>query len=188
MLVYNPLTNGAGWVAMRGIPSLLTEVESWSASDLGNFYPIPCTVPAGLTPHGEPRVKYTQTGAQASKPPVRDFDINWDTDDAQDWSQTPSPVVIIDEPKQGATEGTPSMWQNRRLVPECVLEASMEPHQEDAPEKVEKEEKETQKDENTPSGEPSTPIAEDDVLILHAGWRIYNDYFPNIHIPYLNWS
>ena len=54
MLVYNPQMNGVGWVAMRGIPSLLTEVESRLASDLGNFYPILCTVPAGLTPHGEP--------------------------------------------------------------------------------------------------------------------------------------
>ena len=53
MLVYDPQTNGTGWVAMRGIPSSLTEVESWSASDLGNFYPIPCTAQAGLTPHGE---------------------------------------------------------------------------------------------------------------------------------------
>ena len=37
MLVYDPQTNGAGWVAMRGIPSSLTEVELRSASDLGNF-------------------------------------------------------------------------------------------------------------------------------------------------------
>ena len=84
---------------------------------------------------------------------MRDFDIDWDTDDTQDQSQTPSPVTIVDEPTQGATEGTSSMWQNRRLVPECVLEAGMEPHREDAPEKVEEEEKETQKDESTPSGE-----------------------------------
>ena len=27
MLVYDLQTNGAGWVAMRGVPSLLTEVE-----------------------------------------------------------------------------------------------------------------------------------------------------------------
>ena len=27
MLIYDPQTNGTGWVAMRGIPSLLTEVE-----------------------------------------------------------------------------------------------------------------------------------------------------------------
>ena len=28
MLVYDPQTNGAGWVVMRGIPSLLTKVEA----------------------------------------------------------------------------------------------------------------------------------------------------------------
>ena len=27
MLVYDPQTNGMGWVAMRGVPSSLTEVE-----------------------------------------------------------------------------------------------------------------------------------------------------------------
>ena len=94
MLVYDPQMNVMGWVAMRGIPSSLTEVESWSARDLGNFYPIPYAVPAGPTPHGEPQVKYTQTGAQPSKPPVGDFDkyIDWDTDNIQDRSRTPSPV------------------------------------------------------------------------------------------------
>ena len=44
MLVYDPQTNGMGWVAMKGIPSSLTEVEVRSAGDLGNFYPVPCTV------------------------------------------------------------------------------------------------------------------------------------------------
>ena len=28
MLVYDPQKNGAGWIAMRGVPSSLTEVES----------------------------------------------------------------------------------------------------------------------------------------------------------------
>ena len=42
MLVYDPQTNGTGWVAMRGIPSSLTEVEARSAEDLGNFYPALC--------------------------------------------------------------------------------------------------------------------------------------------------
>ena len=169
MLVYDPQTNGAGWVAMRGIPSSLTEVESQSASDLGNFYPIPCTAPAGLAPHGEPWLEHTQTRAQSSKPPVRDFDIDWDTDDAQDRSRTPSLVTIIDEPTQGAMEGTPTTWHNRCLVPERILEASVELHREDMPEKKEKEEKETPKDENTLSGERSTPVAKDDVIILHVG-------------------
>ena len=42
MLIYDPQTNGAGWVEMKGVPSLLTEVEVRSAGDLGNFYPVPC--------------------------------------------------------------------------------------------------------------------------------------------------
>ena len=169
MLVYDPQTNGTGWVAMRGIPSSLTEVESRSASDLGNFYPIPCAAPVGPTPPGEPQVEYAQTGAQPSKPLAGNFDkyIDWDTDDVQDQSRTPSPVAIVDEPTQGATEETPPVWQNRHLVPERVLEPEVVPHQEDAPVT---EEKKTQKDENTPaSKEQSTPVAEDDVVILYVG-------------------
>ena len=42
MLVYDPQTNGVGWVAMKDVPSSLTEVEVRSAGDLGNFYPVPC--------------------------------------------------------------------------------------------------------------------------------------------------
>ena len=40
MLAYNPQTNGMGWVAMKGVPSSLTEVEVRSVGDLGNFYPV----------------------------------------------------------------------------------------------------------------------------------------------------
>ena len=104
MLVYDPQTNGTGWVVMRGIPSSLTEVESRSASDLGNFYPIPCTARAGLAPHGEQRDEYAQTRAHPSKPLTRNFDVDWDTDDGQDQSCTPSPVMNIDEPTWGAAE------------------------------------------------------------------------------------
>ena len=102
MLVYDPQTNCVGWVVMRGIPSLLTEVESQSASDLGNFYTIPCAAPAGPTPPGETQHEYTQTGAQPSKPLAGNFDkyIDWDTDDMQDRSRTPIPVTIVDEPTQ----------------------------------------------------------------------------------------
>ena len=151
---------------MRGIPSLLTEVESRSASDLGNFYPIPCAAPAGPTPHGGPRVEYAQTGTQPSKPPAGDFDkyVDWDTDDMQDRSRTPSPVTIIGEPTQGATDETPPAWQNRRLVPECILEADAESHREGTPDQGEKE-----KQEHIPSKEQSTPTVEDDVVVLYAG-------------------
>ena len=168
MLVYDPQTNGTGWVAMRGIPSLLTEVESRSASDLGNFYPIPCTAPAGQHPQG--RHKGNMHRLEPSHlNPQWNFDkyIDWDTDDVQDRSCTPSSVTIIGEPTQGATEETPPAWQNQCLVPERVLEPGVVPHREDTPVT---EETKTQKDENTPmSTEQSTPVAEDDVVVLYAG-------------------
>ena len=44
MLVYDLQTNGAGWIAMRGVPSSLTVVELWSTGDLENFYPWPSVV------------------------------------------------------------------------------------------------------------------------------------------------
>ena len=169
MLVYDPQTNGMGWVAMRGIPSSLTEVESRSASNLGNFYPIPCAAPAGPTPPGETQCEYVQTGAQPSKPPVGNFEkyIDWDTDDVQDRLHTPSPVMIIDEPTQEAMEETPPMQQNWRLVPECVLKPGVVPPREDTPVTAEKK---TQEDENSPaSKEQSTPVVEDDVVVLYAG-------------------
>ena len=166
MLVYDPQTNGAGWVAMRGIPSSLTEVESWSASDLGNFYPIPCTARAGLTPHGEQWEEYVQTKAHSSKPPTKDFDMDWDTDDGQDQSCTPSPIANIDESAQGAAEKISPAWQIRRLVPERIPEAEAVPPHESTSGMEEK----TQKEDSTPAGdEQSTPVAEDDVVIIYAG-------------------
>ena len=51
-------------------------------------------------------------------------------------------------------------------MPERVLEADAEPHREDAPDK---EEKKTQTDQNASSKEQSTPVAEDDVVVLHVG-------------------
>ena len=41
MLVYDPHTNGVGWVTMKGVPASLTEVEARSAEELRNFYPTP---------------------------------------------------------------------------------------------------------------------------------------------------
>ena len=90
MLVYDLQMNGVGWVVMRGVPSSLTEVESQSASDLGNFYPSPSTVPAGpkatQSPPGEPTVEYEQTEAQSPNPTAVGLDkyIEWDTEEVQD--------------------------------------------------------------------------------------------------------
>ena len=71
MLVYDPLTNGAGWILMRGVSSSLTAVELQSASDLGNFYPCPSVVPAGPEPSQplpvEPVIKYVLARAESSQ-------------------------------------------------------------------------------------------------------------------------
>ena len=71
MLVYDPQTNGAGWIAMRGVSSLLTEVESQSGSDLGNFCPSPSVAPVGPKPTPpspvEPTVEYAWTKARSPR-------------------------------------------------------------------------------------------------------------------------
>ena len=80
------------WVAMRGVPSLLTEVESRSASDLGNFYPSLSTVRASpkatQSSPGEQTAEYKQTEAQSPKPlaPGLNKYIEWDTDEVEDRS------------------------------------------------------------------------------------------------------
>ena len=129
MLVYDPQTNGAGWVAMRGVPSSLTEVELRLVSNLGNFYPSLSVVPAGpkASPSspGEPTPEYKQTETLSPNPTVVSLDkyIEWDMDDVQDRSHTPSPTAVVDLPMQGeAVKETPPMMQNRCLVSEQVTE------------------------------------------------------------------
>ena len=97
----------------EGCPSSLTEVESRSASNLGNFYPIPSAAPAGPKATQSPRganSEYKWMETQSPEPMVGDLDkyIEWDTDDVQDRSRTPSPTAVIDKPMQGeAVEETP---------------------------------------------------------------------------------
>ena len=173
MLVYDPQTNGAGWVAMRGVPSSLTEVESQSTSDLGNFYPIPATVPAGpkaaQSPPGEPTVEYKQMETQSPKPTEGDLDkyIEWDTDDVQDQSHTPSPTTIIDKPMQSEAEETLPTRQNRHLVSEHVIEPWVVLFREHTPVM---EERKTQQDESTSMNkEQANPMAEDEIVELFVG-------------------
>ena len=128
MLVYDPQTNGTGWVAMRGIPSSLTEVELQSAGKLGNFYPIPSAVPSGpmttRSPPEDPTWEYKQQKTETLRPMAGDLDeyINWDTDDVQNRSHTPSPTMVINKPTQGeSAEETPPTRQNIHLVSEHVI-------------------------------------------------------------------
>ena len=79
-----------------------------------NLNPIPSVAPAGpdatRSPPEEPTVEYEQTKTETPRPPMGDLDkyIDWDTDDVQDRSHTPSPTTVIDEPTQGeSAEETP---------------------------------------------------------------------------------
>ena len=67
MLVYDPQTNGAGWVAMRGVSSSLTEVESCTRQmTWGTFYPSPSARcwQAQRPPHHPQRNQHQSTNKQ----------------------------------------------------------------------------------------------------------------------------
>ena len=141
MLVYDPQTNGVGWVTMKGVPASLTEVEARSAEALGNFYPAPRTTresSQGTQPpaeevtasHGPPK-------AETPKPTmgISEANVDWDTDDVQDWSRTPSPSAGIGAIMLGeSAEDTPPVRQNTRLETERDIEPGAEPPQENTPE------------------------------------------------------
>ena len=101
MLVYDPHTNGAGWVAMKGVPASLTEVEARSAEELGNFYPAPRITreepQATRSPPEEVTVSHGPPKAETPKPKTGTVEANvdWDTDDVQDRSRSPSPSAGI---------------------------------------------------------------------------------------------
>ena len=173
MLVYNPQTNGTGWVAMKGVPSSLTEVEVQSAEDLGNFYPVlratwedPQTTrspPEEITvDHGPPKA-----GTPKPMAGVEDANIDWDTDDVQDGSHTPSPSVGIGEIMLGeSAEDTPPARQNIRLMSERVIEPGAVPPQENIPEV----EEDKPQDDDAPSNTNSNPrlVSEGDIIDLFA--------------------
>ena len=97
MLVYDPHTNGTGWVTMKGVPASLTEVEARSAEELGNFYPAPRVTreepQATRSPPEEVTVSHGPPKVEMPKPKTGTVEANvdWDTDDVQDRSRSPSP-------------------------------------------------------------------------------------------------
>ena len=101
MLVYDPQTNGTGWVAMKGVPTSLTEVEARSAEELGNFYAAPRATredpQATRPPSEEVTVSHGLPKAETPKPTAGTVEANvdWDTDDVQDQSPSPSPSAGI---------------------------------------------------------------------------------------------
>ena len=96
--------------------------------------------------------------------------VDWDTDDAQDRSCTPSPSVGIGAIMLGeSTEDTPPARQNIRLVTEHVIEPGVVPPQENAPEA---EDKSPDDGDDAPSDEQQPKLGcEGDIVDLYAGTR-----------------
>ena len=172
MLVYDPQTNGAGWVAMKGVPSSFTEVEVWSTGDLGNFYLVlHATQEDPQTTQSPPEDITVDCGlpnAEMPKPTAGDVDANidWDTDNAQDRSHTPSAAAGIGEIMLGeSTEDTPPARQNICLVSERVIDPGVVPPQENIPEV----EEDKPQDDDAPSNEEQPKlVSEGDVVDLFA--------------------
>ena len=155
----------------EGVPSSLTEVEVRSAEDLGNFYPVLRTTredpQTTRSPPEEITVDYGLLKAEMPKPMAGDEDVNidWDTDNVQDRSCTPSPSAGIGEITLGeSAEDTPPTRQNICLVLECVIEPGAVLPQENIPEVEDK-----PQDHDAPSNEQQPKlVSEGDVVDLFA--------------------
>ena len=169
MLVYDPHTNGVGWVAMKGVPASLTKVEAWSAEELGNFYPTPRITreepQATRSPPEEVTVSHEPPKAETPKPKTGTVEANvdWDTDDMQDRSHSPSPSAGIGAITLGESAGDiPPAGQDTRLVTDCVVEPGAVPPQENVPEAEEK------SLDDAPSDDQQTELCEGDIVDLYA--------------------
>ena len=116
-------------------------------------------------------MEYEQTEARSPDSTVTGLDknIEWDIDEVQDRSRTPSPTTVIDKPMQGeAVEETLPARQNRCLVSERVIKPGVVPSREHTPVA---EGKETPQNESVPADdkEPAHRVAEDEIVELHAG-------------------
>ena len=94
--------------------------------------------------------------------------VDWDMDDVQDRSRTPSPSAGIGAITLGESTGdTPPARQNTCLVTERVIEPGAVPPQENAPEA---EDKSPDDGNDAPSDEQQTePECEGDIVDLYAG-------------------
>ena len=169
MLVYDPHTNGAGWVTMKGVPASLTEVEARSVEELGNFYPAPRVMreepQATRSPPEEVTVSHGPPKAEMPKPKTGTVEANvdWDTDDVQDRSRSPSPSAGIGAITLGESAGdVPPAGQDTRLVTDCVVEPGAVPPQENVPEAEEK------SPDDAPSDDQQTELCEGDIVDLYA--------------------
>ena len=169
MLVYDPHTNGAGWVAMKGIPASLTEVEARSAEELRNFYPALCVTleepQATRSPPEEVTVSHEPPRVETPKLKTGNTEANvdWDTDDIQDRFHPPSPSAGISAITLGkSVEDVSPLGQDTPLVTDRVVEPGAAPLQANAPEA----EKKSLND--APSDDQQTEFCEGNVVDLYA--------------------
>ena len=169
MLVYDPHTNGVGWVAMKGIPASLTEVEARSAEELRNFYPAPCVMleepQATRSPPEEVAVSHEPPKEETPKLKTGNAEANvdWDTDDVQDWFRSPSPSAGIGAITLGeSTEDVSPPGQDTPLMTDCVVEPGAAPPQANTPAAEEK------SPDDAPTDDQQTEFCEGDVMDLYA--------------------
>ena len=137
---------------------------------MGNFYPVLCTAQEDpqttRSPPEEITVDYGPSKTETPRLTAGDVDANidWDTDDVQDRSCTPSPSVGIGKITLGeSVEDTPPVRQNIRLVSECVIEPGVVLPQENIPEI----EEDKSQDDDAPSNEQQPKlVSESDVIDL----------------------
>ena len=132
---------------------------------------MPAGPKATQSPPREPTVEYEETEAQSPNPTAVGLDnyIEWDTEEVQYRSCTPSPTVVIDVPMQSeAVEETPPMRQNRCLVSERVIEPRAVLPCENTPEA---EGKKTPQNKSIPMDDQEQHhiIAEDEIVKLYTG-------------------
>ena len=180
MLVYDPQMNGAGWIAMRGVPSSLTEVELHSTSNLGNFCPCPSVAPMDQKPAQpspvESMVEYAWTEARSLQftSPNLDRLTEWNTEEEYteevlDSSSPPSPpATVARTPRSEEVEETPPASINRCLISELFIEPGVALPHECTPE-TEAGKTPQAKDVPTDDQEQAHITPEDEVVELHIG-------------------
>ena len=170
VLIYNP--HPMAWDGLQWKVSLLRSpmLKVRSAGYLGSFYPVLCAEredqQTTWSPPEEITVDYGPPKTEMPRLTVGDVDANidWDTDDVQDRSCTPSPSAGIGKIMLGeSAEDTPPVRQNICLVSECVIEPGAVPPQENIPEVGENE----SKDDDAPLNEEQPKlVSESDVVGL----------------------
>ena len=120
---------------------------------------------ATRSPPEEVPVSHGPLKAETPKPKTGTVEANvdWDTDDVQDWSRSPSPSAGIGAIMLGESAGdVPPAGQDTCLVTDRVVEPGAVPPQENTPEAEEK------SPDDAPSDDQQTELCEGNIVDLYA--------------------